>query len=66
MESGDGERDLLQKGREEFWVVMKLFYILLVVVIVQLHLSNLQNCTFKGVNFTVYKLYLKMGRKKSL
>lgn len=42
--------------------MMKLFCILLVVV--QLHLSNLQNCTFKRVNFTVCKLYLKIEKKR--
>lgn len=65
LDYGNGERGLVQKGTVEFWVVMKLFCILFVIVVVQLHLSNLQNCTFKRVNFTVCKLYLKNREKET-
>ena len=46
------------------WVAMKLLCILLVVVAVQLHLSNVQNSTLKRVSFTVCKLNFKMNREK--
>ena len=48
------------------WVAMKRLCILLVVVAVQLLLSNVQNSTLKRVSFTVCKLNFKMRKNRHL
>ena len=58
------ERGLLQRRTGEFGDVMELFYILLWWWLCECTYQNLQNCTIKRANFTIRKLYLKMGEKR--